>query len=214
MNVSKPALIWDLDGTLLDSYDAIVASACQTFKEFNIELDPEEVYKEAIATSVNAIIDRLAPQLGIPFDVIKTRYSELNNQERLNIKRIKNAKEILASLKKSGAHNYVFTHRGTSAQEVLKNLGLYDYFDEIITGRDGFARKPDPEAILYLVEKYDLDPANTYYVGDRTIDIDCAMNAGIRSIMYLPEDSVAKANGKETYIVKDLMEIKDLFPAE
>ena len=210
--MSKLAFIWDLDGTLLDSYDAIVASACKTFREFDIELDPEEVYKEAIATSVNAIIDRLAPQLGIPFEVIKTRYSELNNQERLNIKRIKNAKEILASLKERGAHNYVFTHRGTSTQDVLKNLELFDYFDDIVTGRDGFARKPDPEAIDYLVEKHGLDRANTYYVGDRTIDIDCATNAGVKSIMYLPEDSVAKANGKETYIVKDLLEIQDLFP--
>ncbi|MBR2263114.1 MAG: HAD-IA family hydrolase [Firmicutes bacterium] len=209
--MSTPAFIWDLDGTLLDSYEAIVASACKTFREFGIEMDPKEVYQEAIRTSVNHLIDEVVPRIGLSFEVVKKRYSEINNEERLNITLIHNAKEILSWLKENGARNYVFTHRGTSTQEVLKNLDIFDYFEDIITGRDGFARKPDPEAIDHLVEKHGLDRSHTYYVGDRTIDIDCAANAGIRSIMYLPEGSFAKPNGKETFIVKDLLEIREIW---
>ena len=80
----------------------------------------------------------------------------------------------------------------------------------IITGKDGFKRKPDPSAVLYLVKKYDLDREKTFYIGDRTLDIECAVNAGIKGILYLPEDSPAQKTGKETFIVRDLMEIKDL----
>ncbi len=47
-------------------------------------------------------------------------------------------------------------------------------------------------------------------VGDRSIDIECAENAHVRSIMFRPEYSVAEPTGRETHIVKDLMEIRDI----
>lgn len=204
------AFIWDLDGTLLNSYEVIVSSLYETFEEFNVELDREEIYKEVKMYSANSLISKVEIWYGVPFDAVKDRSSEISYQQKDKITAIKNAKEILAYLKENGVRNYVFTHRGNSASEVLSNLGLIEYFDEIINGKDGFPRKPDPSAINYLVEKYDLDPQNTYYVGDRTIDIECAVNAGIGSILYLPEDSVVEATGKETVIIGDLLDIRKL----
>jgi len=204
------AFIWDLDGTLLDSYEVIVSSLYRTYRELGVELKKEEILKEVITYSVSAFISNMEVQLGIPFDTMKTRYSEISNEERLKIKPIPNVAEILEYLKQNGVRHFVFTHRGNSTQEVLENLELYDFFDEIITGKDGFARKPDPSAINYLVAKYGLDREKTFYVGDRTIDMECANNAGVRSIMYLPEGSIAKVTGKETYVVRDLLEIQEL----
>jgi HAD superfamily hydrolase (TIGR01549 family) len=204
------AFVWDLDGTLLDSYEVIVSSLYRTYRELGVELKKEEILKEVITYSVSAFISNMEVQLGIPFDAMKTRYSEISNEERLKIKPIPNAAEILEYLKQNGARHFVFTHRGNSTEEVLKKLKLYEFFDEIITGKDGFARKPDPSAIHYLVEKYKLNGEKTFYVGDRTIDMECANNAGIRGIMYLPEKSLAKPNGKETYVVKNLLEIREL----
>ena len=207
--MNTPAYIWDLDGTLLDSYEAIVESVYKTYQEFHIETNKEEILQEAITTSVGDYILKTEARTGIPFEKLKTRYSEIGEEEKDKIKLIPHAQEILACLKAKGARHFVFTHRGLTTRDILTRLGIYDYFDEIVTGKDGFARKPDPSAIRYLVEKHGLDRENTYYVGDRTIDIDCACNAGIRSIMFLPEGSRARANGKETFIVKDLMEIAE-----
>ena len=94
-----------------------------------------------------------------------------------------------------------------STDEVLRRLGLYGFFDEIITGQSGFPRKPAPDALLYLIGKYALDPSETYYVGDRTIDMDCARNAGVSGILYRPNDSLCEPNGSERYIVSDLVQI-------
>lgn len=212
--MSQMAFIWDLDGTLLDSYEVIVSSLIKTYKEFNIELNKEDVLKEVITESVSAFISKMGEQHGISFDEMKERYSEISYGEKAGIKPISHAKDILSFLKENGAKNYVFTHRGSSTKEVLSRLELLDYFDDIITGKDGFPRKPEADAINYLIDKHSLDRNTTYYVGDRTIDIDCAYNAGIKSIMFLPKYSVAKSSGKETFVVRDLMDISRIFELE
>ena len=74
----------------------------------------------------------------------------------------------------------------------------------------GFNRKPSPDGINYFIDKYHLDRNETYYVGDRPMDVRCAENAHIKSILYLPEGSAAIPTGKETYIVEDLLDIKSL----
>ena len=212
--MSQLAFIWDLDGTLLDSYEVIVSSLIKTYKEFNIELNKEDVLKEVITESVSAFISKMEEQHGISFDEMKERYSEISYGEKAGIKPISHAKDILSFLKENGTKNYVFTHRGSSTKEVLSRLELLDYFDDIITGKDGFPRKPEADAINYLIDKHSLDRNTTYYVGDRTIDIDCADNAGIKSIMFLPKYSVAKSSGKETFVVRDLMDISRIFEVE
>ena len=208
---AKPVFIWDLDGTLLDSYGIIVDSLCKIYKEkFGIELDKEEVHKEVIRYSVGHFLDRMEKQTGVLFQDLKDRYSQISGEEKLKIKPIKHTKEILDYLKEQGIHSYVFTHRGTSTEPVLRNIGIYDYFDEIITSVESFKRKPDPEAINYLLDKYHLDKNNTYYVGDRSMDIECANNAHVKSVMYLPKGGPGVATGKETYVIEDLLDIKEI----
>ena len=212
--LGKRAFIWDLDGTLLDSYQVIVPALYEAYLEFGLELDKKRILKEIITGTVNEFVSKVEKESGIAYDSVRGRMSEISDREKLNIKPIRNAAEILDWLKERGIPNYVFTHRGDSTEAVLKNTGLYGFFDEIVTGKDGFARKPDPSAINYLVQKYALDRNGTFYVGDRSLDIACANNAGIQSILYLPEDSAAAPTGKETFIVKDLLEIRELVPAE
>ena len=210
--MAKPVFIWDLDGTLIDSYDIIVDSLCRIYKEkIGIQLNREDVYKEAIRYSVGHFIQGMEKQTGIKFDELKDRYSQISGEEKLKIKPMKHAIEILEYLKEQGIHSYVYTHRGKSTEPVLRNIGIYDYFDEIITSKDPtFNRKPLPDSINYLVDKYHLDKNNTYYVGDRSMDIECANNAHIKSIMFLPKGGYGIATGKETYTIEDLLDIKEI----
>ena len=68
---------------------------------------------------------------------------------------------------------------------ILRDLGLDLYFTEILTSQSGFARKPSPEAATHLISKYHLKPERTFYIGDRTLDIEFAQNSGIQSINFL-----------------------------
>ena len=121
--MDKPVFIWDLDGTLIDSYDIIVDSLCRIYKEkIGIELNREDVYKEAIRYSVGHFIQGMEKQTGIKFDELKDRYSQISGEEKLKIKPMKHAVEILEYLKEQGIHSYVFTHRGRSTETVLRNI--------------------------------------------------------------------------------------------
>ena len=200
------AFIWDLDGTLLDSYGTIVDGLFETCREFGIDADKTAIHRQVIAGSVSSFIQSIAEKTGAEPGGIKARYSALSDKSG-EITAIAHAREVLSDLAGGGSRNYVFTHRGSSTDEVLRRLGLYGFFDEIITGQSGFPRKPAPDALLYLIGKYALDPSETYYVGDRTIDMDCARNAGVSGILYRPNDSLCEPNGSERYIVSDLVQI-------
>ena len=207
----RVAIIWDLDGTLLDSYEIIVNSLHQIYLEKGIALNKEEILFDVINESVSYFIKKMEILYGIPFDDLKDRYSIISGKEKFNIKAMDHAAEILDYLKNKGIANYVFTHRGKTTESVLENVGLSSYFEEIVNSLNNFARKPSPEGLEYLINKYQLDRDNTYYVGDRPIDIKCANNAHITSIMYVPKQSVAKPTQKETYIISDLLDLKELF---
>ena len=204
------AFIWDLDGTLLDSYGVIVDSLYQIYKEKGVDIDKQDIFYDVINESVSFFIKKMEAKFGIPFDDLKDRYSIISGANKLNIKAMKHAKEILEYLKNKSIPNYVFTHRGTTTESVLTNTGLLPYFDEIVTSLNSFERKPHPGGLNYFIDKYNLNNEETYYVGDRPIDIECASNAHIKSIMFIPSGSPAKAIGKETYVIKDLLEIKEI----
>ncbi|MFX3708029.1 HAD hydrolase-like protein, partial [Streptococcus suis] len=55
-------------------------------------------------------------------------------------------------------------------------------FTDIWTSESGLARKPSPEALLFLIEKYGLDKESTYSIGDRLLDVETSINAGIGCI--------------------------------
>ena len=204
------AFIWDLDGTLIDSYGIIVNSLHQIYLEKGVNIDKSEILYDVLNESVSYFIKKTEERFGVPFEDLKERYSIISHNETLNIKAMKHGKEILEYLKNKGITNYVFTHRGITTESVLKNIGIYSYFEDMVTSLNNFKRKPDPEGLNYLIDKYHLDRDNTYYVGDRPMDIKCANNAHIKSIMFVPLNSVTKPTGKETYVVNDLLDIKNI----
>ncbi|WP_153055871.1 HAD-IA family hydrolase, partial [Streptococcus suis] len=82
------------------------------------------------------------------------------------------------------------------------------HFTEILTSDSGFARKPSPEALLFLIEKYGLNKENTYYIGDRLLDVETAINAGIQSI-NLQIDGV-----EQNWKIVSLLDIKQILTDE
>lgn len=208
--MDQPAFIWDLDGTLLDSYRIIVDCVINAYQTLGLALERDAVHKEVITGSVGTFLSKMEKETGISVDRVKKLIADFSADEQMNIRPVRHAKEILQLIRNAGAQNYVFTHKGASTEMVLRNLGLFDYFEEIITGRDGFPRKPDPSAVNFLIKKHELVRGRTFYVGDRKLDVECAENAGIGSILYLPNDSFTVPTGRETYVVKDLLEISDI----
>ena len=115
------------------------------------------------------------------------------------------AREALEETAALGAVHFVYTHRGRTTAPVLEHLGLDRFFKEVVSSLNGFPRKPAPDALLYLLEKHRLERDRVYYVGDRTLDVDCAKSAGVRSVLYSPSGA-----GTADYVIRDLLDIRKL----
>ena len=203
----KRAIIWDLDGTLFDSYDMIVGSIYTVFQELDIPVSTEDIRRHALQFSIKSLFQIVSERYNVSVDFLNRRYGEISRGRYLDIKAMPNALNVLEQLRLRGIANYVFTHRGKTTIPVLENLGMSNYFAEIITSQSGFPRKPDPEALLYFIDKYALEPACSYYVGDRKLDMECAANAGIHGILYVSENSVPNLCGTELAVIENLMDI-------
>ena len=204
------AVIWDLDGTLLDSYDVIVESLYLAMQESGVPMGREHIRKYALGSSIKALFAAVAGEDETLLGLLKQRYSRISGGKYLQIKAMPNALQTLQRLTDMGVRNYVFTHRGQTTLPVLDNLGMTKYFLEILTSQSGFPRKPAPEAITYLLEHNDLDPAKTYYVGDRSLDMVCASNGGIAGILLRRPGALDVSDGSETYVVSDLLQVADI----
>jgi phosphoglycolate phosphatase-like HAD superfamily hydrolase len=199
------ALIWDLDGTLLDSYGVIVSSLRQTLEELGISMDVNELRRLATEGSVSDVVKYAAAKTGRTFSEIKSRYSEISGGRYLEIAAMPHAGKALEAAAALGAVHFVYTHRGSTTVPVLKHLGLDRFFEEVVSSLNGFPRKPAPAALLYLMEKHRLEKNRVYYIGDRTLDIDCAKNAGVRSVLYSPSGT-----GTADYVIRDLLDIRSI----
>lgn len=183
--MQKTAFIWDLDGTLLDSYEAILSGIEETYAQFSIPYDKEKVREFILKYSVQDLLVQVAEERKLDVEVLNQVRAQSLAEKNAQVALMPGAREVLAWADQVGIRNFVYTHKGDNAFAILRDLGLESYFTEILTSQSGFARKPSPEAATYLLDKYQLNHDNTYYIGDRTLDVEFAQDSGIQSINFL-----------------------------
>ena len=183
--MQETAFIWDLDGTLLDSYEAILSGIEETYHQFSIPFDKEKVRAFILKYSVQDLLVQVAEERGLDVDKLNQVRAQSLAEKNAQVILMPGAREILAWANQQGIKQFVYTHKGENALTILRDLGLDVYFTEILTSQSGFARKPSPEAATYLISKYHLKPDRTFYIGDRTLDIEFAQNSSIQSINFL-----------------------------
>lgn len=196
--MKKIGFIWDLDGTLLDSYEAILAGIEETFAQFDIPYDKAEVRAFILQTSVQDLLEKVGEERGLDADMLNQVRAQSLAEKNAQVVLMPGAREVLAWADQQGIQQFVYTHKGDNAFTILRDLGLDAYFTEILTSQSGFARKPSPEAATYLINKYHLNPEQTYYIGDRTLDIEFAQNSAIQSINFL--ESPVKCNRQISHL--------------
>ena len=206
--MQKTAFIWDLDGTLLDSYEAILSGIEETFAQFSIPYDKEKVREFILNYSVQDLLVQVAEERKLDVEMLNQVRAQSLAEKNAQVVLMPGAREVLSWADQVGIQQFVYTHKGDNAFTILRDLGLESYFTEIITSQSGFARKPNPEAATYLLDKYQLNPEKTYYIGDRTLDVEFAQNSKIQSINFL--DSTYDRNHR----IQALADIPRIFEAE
>lgn len=182
--------IWDFDGTLFDSYPGIATAIRDAFRDLGCPVTYEEAYKLtkiSVGHAISTLKERFA--LSQPEAELKDRFREFTKEDPSvgSFGPYGGIPELLEDIAARGGKNYLFTHRGPSALKHLETSSLAPLFSETITSVDGFAPKPAPDAVLHLIQKYNMDKSRVVMVGDRDIDILSGQNAGAAGCLFDPD---------------------------
>jgi phosphoglycolate phosphatase len=179
-------VIFDLDGTLVDSAPDIAQALGAALTEAGIEPPPLDEIKAMIGDGARALIRRALERAGAArdVDVLLARFLERYRDHLCVGSRLyPGVPEALGLLGRAGVRSAVVTNKpGTLARSLLGQLGLAPLFLVIIGDGDGFPRKPDPAAARAVIERAGGSASRTAMVGDGLADLRMARAAGVRAI--------------------------------
>lgn len=176
-------IIWDFDGTLFDTYPVMAGVLKDMLEEIGIH-EPQEAILGNMKVSITYAMQVYSEKHHITASFLQDVKKRSREAELKQCKPYQGIEEVCRSISSSGRHNYLYTHRGETALHFLKKYGLYDYFTDFITSQQGFPRKPNPEALQYLIGKYDMKREEALMIGDRELDMKAAVNAGIHTCFF------------------------------
>ena len=169
--------IWDLGGTLLDNYETSTAAFVETLAQFGIKKDHDSVY-EALKVSTAFAIDCFAPTI----ENFLEKYKENEARELEHPALFEGVPALLEEISDQGGRNFLVSHRNDQVLDILEKTGIAGYFTEVVTASSGFKRKPNPESMIYLRDKYKI--SSGIVIGDRPIDIEAGQAAGLATHLF------------------------------
>jgi len=180
------AVIFDLDGTLLDTAPDLYKALCDTARDYGIKPPTYEEFKKHIGGGAYGFIAPFFPQNLWEEALLKLRSYYLERYICAETKPFEGILETLEYLRGKGLKLGVATNKITEgAIRVLRLTGLLPYFDTVV-GRDLPAEhKPSPQHILYACRQLKVSPSQTLVVGDRLDDILSARGSGAKSALAL-----------------------------
>ena len=189
LQVPQPALLFDLDGTLVDSVYQHVISWQEALTECGIPLSVWRIHRR-IGMSGGLFIDALQRETGVALDDdtsqrLRTLHAEAYLSRADSVVPLPGARELLAHLYDRHVPFAIATSGAQhTAGSALQMLGLPD--DVPVITRDLVERaKPDPHLFLAAARRLDVAPANCFVVGDSVWDLLAAQRAGALAIGLL-----------------------------
>ena len=179
----KKYILFDFDGTLVNTNDVIVASWQHTYKHYLGHEVPLERITSCFGEPLLLTMEREFPGVDPQESADVYRSFQLEHADTL-VTVFPGIKELLVSLKDAGYVPGIVTSRTrVSAVRYLEMFHMAGDFDCLVTCDDTAAHKPDPEPILLAMKKLGASPEECLMIGDSPFDIKCANNAGVDSVM-------------------------------
>ncbi len=183
---NKPiTILFDLDGTLIDSTEAILDSFAYSFKILGGSLPDAGLIKAKVGYPLADIYRDLGVEeerIEEYVRVYKNRYSKVHSDKTVLLPKAKEAIEMAASFARLGI---VTSKTGLYSRELMEHFGLMGYFDALIGSEDVERHKPHPEPIIKALERMGCPKDGCWMVGDTCLDIEAAKRAGVEAIGLL-----------------------------
>jgi len=185
------AIIFDLDGTLVDSVPDLAGSLNTLLADaFGLPELPIAEVRNMIGAGVPKLIERGLKAHGADHDAARIeallpKFMEIYlARATQDTALFPGAAEILKAYSEAGVKLGLCTNKPTDVSEqILRDLGVREWFGSVIGGTSGYAKKPDPEPMMVCMEELGVIAARTVFVGDSIADVETARNANLPVIV-------------------------------
>lgn len=209
------AVLWDLDGTLLDSYEAIHEALGAVLKELGKEPITMAETRRSVGNGLDALLARFVgdAERAEATRIFRERY-DVTGPELTTL--MPGADHVTRELVKRDVLQGVASNKPSDySEELLEVLEVRDRF-EVVVGPDlGFPPKPAPDMVLAALEEMDVEPEEALFVGDMVVDVKTARAAGL-AVAVVPIGSSTREeliHANPDYLFSSLVELLSLFPS-
>ena len=177
-------VIYDLDGVLIDCNKAILESFRRTFAEIVAPFDPDEILSRIGVSLYQIFREILPPEYHDRVEELRQIYiRHFQSLDPGYIKLLPDVRETLSELKGQGYLQSLATNKTFSeAERILGDLGVAGYFDLMAGFMTVDKPKPEPDMILYTLDKLGVDPSEAVLVDDTNVGLTAGIRAGIRTV--------------------------------
>lgn len=205
------AVLFDLDGTLVDSSEAIVRAVEEALKSEGLKCDSAKVVK-MIGLPLEDIFSALEPNLSKnKVWQLVYKYREYYAKYHLEHTKIRPSTQVLLrKLRASGFKLGIITSKYKEpVMDVLSHFGISEVFGTVVTGYEVGKHKPAPDIVFEAAKRLSVDAKQCVVVGDSPIDVQAGKRAGAFTVAVVSDtcDRRLLENTKPTAIIEELQAI-------
>jgi len=183
-------VIFDLDGTLVNSLEDIATSMNLVLENNLFPIHDLQAYKHFIGNGIRTLVRRALPETQREEGLVNMYYDSmmrLYHKNCLNTTKLyEGIPTLLNELVSRGLKLAILSNKADEITKTIVSGLLRDWYFDVITGLHTEAhKKPNPHVALQISEKFEFLPENILYVGDTGIDMQTANNAGMYAIGVL-----------------------------
>ncbi len=190
--LDSKTVIWDLDGTLLNSFDLFVEITTAIFKRDGVSVPEHYEFLKHFHGTLEDTFRALAPSLDeVGLKKLTATFLIEQNDHYATVEHhlYKDAVSLGRRLKAKGVRQLIVTNRAHTGRgnaspiHIVQNSSLIDFIDHVVTGDDGVHRKPKPAVIDQFLRDGVVEPGSTTVIGDQFVDAEFAHNLQAQAIL-------------------------------
>lgn len=208
-------IIFDLDGTLLNTLEDLKDSVNYALKKQNFELRTLPEIRSFVGNGIRLLMERSVPE-NTDAETFEICFKDFCDYYKIHMEDktapYEHINEMLTTIKKEGFKTAIVTNKADFAAQDLCKRMFGDTIDLVVGSTDDRPNKPAPDGVYYALEILGSKLENTVFVGDADTDILTANNAGLVSIGVLwgfrDREVIEKEGAK--YIVSTVKDLEKL----
>lgn len=211
------AVIFDLDGTLLDTLDDLTGSVNAVMEQYHMPQYSREQIRSFVGNGIRRLMQRAVPggednpQFMEAYEAFRNYYNMHCMDETEPYPGII---ALLEGLRKEGYRLAIVSNKADFAVKKLSNIYFKDLIDTAIGERDGVRKKPAPDTVYQALKELQTEPEQAVYVGDSEVDIQTAALAGMDEIIvtwgFREKQFLLRQGAKEARMAANINEVKAL----